>query len=336
MTQQKKYLAIAGGALTIFVVGWFALSHVATNRAEEQIVAALDNHGLRDKVQWENLSASPFGTVRIKNLTVQITPKGEVTRIGQVVLSNFLDEAERKSADVQLTDIVDANGHSPLGKAGFMAAAGRTDLPPLALHLKWDMRLGDNEGQFDMVVNQPEAFRGNLNLQLEQIASLGQLPNGLPTDRKGPQGLGYLASRGGFGLGSIFGLMGTLGEIKLRTLHADIEDDGYVKRSIALYKRYTVNVTPDGGRLASQRDAGFDQQIRASLNTCQKQPPELLKGLPDRDDACASVMDFISGDSDSLTIDLEPRQPISLSSLVQMGMTNPARLLPLLNPEIGS
>ena len=336
MTQQKKYLAIAGGVLAAGVIGWLALSHVATNRAEEQITAALDRHGLRDKVQWKSLSASPLGTVHMKGVTVQLTPKGDATRIARITLTDFVDDADHKRADVRLTDIAGANGFSPLGDAGFMAAAGRADLPPLALHLKWDMRLDDDEGQFDMAVDQPEAFKGNVNLQLEQIAGFARLSQEGGRGQRGPQGLGSLAARGGFGLGSVFGVMEMLGSVKLRALHADVEDDGYVARSVALYKRYAVAVAPDGGSLSAQRAKGFEQQVAANLDICRKQPPEMLQGLPDREDACETVMDFVSGESSSLRIDMEPSQAISLSSLMEAAMTNPARFMALLNAKVDS
>ncbi|HUG58463.1 MAG TPA: hypothetical protein VL002_09535, partial [Candidimonas sp.] len=322
MNQKNKYLAIGSAIAAITVVGWFALSHVATSRAEESISAFLDEYGIRQNVQWESLSASPFGNVKIENVSIRVGSEPEALRITHIQLKDFTDTKDRKRIDLQLNGMSDAQGRSPLGDLDYIQAGGRANLPPLSVHVKWDMLFDDDEGKVELSFNQPDAMQGGLAFELDKISALNNLQQNILAGS-----IGGMGKRNMFGghplLSAAEGALAALGEVRIKSLNANIKDEGHMARSIALYKRYSTNLSTTDSNPGKVRDKKFKEEIKSGLKACQAEASDTFKGVPKIKDSCAAVLDFASGESRHLKLEAKPTQPVSMLALFQASMSRP-------------
>ena len=69
MIKQKKSL-IAGGVVAALACAWWGLGVYASGKAEDELLALLDKTGQRDMVHWKSISASPFGSAKLKEVTI--------------------------------------------------------------------------------------------------------------------------------------------------------------------------------------------------------------------------------------------------------------------------
>ena len=335
MNQKNKHLAIGGAIAAVAVVGWFALSSLATNRAEESISAFLDEYGIRQNVQWESLSASPFGNVKIEKVSIRVSSEAEALRIEHIQLKDFTNTQDRKRIDLQLNGMSDAQGYSPLGNIDYIQAGGRANLPPLSVHVKWDMHLDDDEGQVELLFNQPDSMLGGLAFELDKISVLANLQQNILAGSLSGMGMG-MAERSLFGghpiLSAAQGVLATLGEVRLKSLDANIKDEGHMARSIALYKRYSVNLSPTDSNPGKARDKKFKEEIKSGLKACQAEASNTFKGVPKAKYSCEAILDFASGESRHLTLKAKPTQPVSMLALFQTAMSRPERAVVLMKP----
>ena len=332
MNQKNKYLAIGGAIAAIAVVGWFALAHIATNRAEESISAFLDQYGIRENVQWEKLSASPFGNVQIKNVSIKVDPKTEALRIARIQLKDFTDTQERKRIDLQFDDVSDAQGHSPLGSLDYAQAGGRAILPPLSVHVKWDMRLDDDEGKAELSFSQPDSMQGSIGFEIDKISVLANLEQSILIGS-----IGGMSQRSMFNghplLSAAQSVLATLGDVRVKSLKANIEDEGHMARSIALYKRYSTELSPSDSNPGKARDKAFEEKVKSALKSCQRAASDnTLKRLSKVKSSCEAIVAFGSGDSTSLSLKAKPVKPVSLSTLFRASMSDKEQAAVLLNP----
>lgn len=342
MTRSNKMLAIGGGVVALLVVGWFVLSSMADSRAERQIDDFLTELGVRDQIHWENLSASPFGSVRLEGVSVDARGfGGQELQIARVDIDDFVDDDKRKRADVQLAGIATVDGFSPLGAIAYLRAGGRSALPPAAIHIQWDLDLDDDDLTLDISVGQPEAMHAQASFELERVRALTRLGSAAqPTTFPGPFGR---AGRAGApspldsfaGIGAMLGVLESLGDVRVRHAGLTLRDDGYIKRSVALHKRYAIPVSAAGGSVDKQRNEGFARVVEGARADCEKQFP-FGSSASDRRRNCSFVLDFLTGEQSSLSLKLRPDRPVPLSSLMQAGVAEPERLMQSLKPEIGS
>ncbi|TVT49862.1 MAG: hypothetical protein FHP94_06065 [Denitromonas halophila] len=337
--EQRKLMMIGGGAVVALVVGWMVLSNVAASKAEAAINGALDQHGMRGQVSWQGVSASPLGgSVHLDDVRVEEVPGAGAVHIVRVDIEDFVDEPRRKRAELRMRGVATSDGFSPLGDVAFVQASGRSQLPPATIVMQWRMDLDDDTLTLALEVDQPEVMKARIDLALERVAALARLSDGgaAPSAFAMPGAGGPRGRRGGPppGLGMAFQMLESMGEVRLKQLEAALRDDGYIKRSIALHKRYAIPVLPTEGKAATQRDARFKSDIDAAQRDCEKDLP--VTDVGDRKKACATLIEFISGEDDSIRLTLSPERSVSLSELMEQAMQAPARLAPLLRPEIGS
>ena len=337
--EQRKLMMIGGGAVVAVVVGWMVLSNVAAGKAEAAINGALDQHGMRGQVSWQAVSASPLGgSVQLDDVRIERVMGEGAVHIARVEIDDFVDEPRHKRAGVRMSRVATTEGFSPLGDIAFVQASGRSQLPPATVVMQWRMDLDDDTLTLGLEVDQPEVMKARLDLALERVGALARLSEGgaTPSAFAMPGAGGSRGRRGGPppGLGMAFQMLESMGEVRLKQLEAALRDDGYIKRSIALHKRYAIPVSPSEGKAAAQRDARFKADIHSAQRDCEKELPVADAG--DRKKACATLIEFISGEDDSIKLTLSPERSVSFSELMEQAMQAPARLAPLLRPKIGS
>lgn len=341
MAMNRSNKLAAGGAalIVVLIAGWFMLSRVADAKAEERVAGLLDQYEMRNEVSWTRVSASPLGSsVRIDGVTVGDGVPDEQLKIERVDISEFVDEGRRKRARVRMSGIAAGTGGSPAVELEWVRASGRTDLPPADVIAFWDIDLDRDESVLHVGVDQPGVLKATFDLELERIAALVGFVEDAGTMSRGDgrgqrmRGLGG-GMNSGNALGDVLAMLEMVGDVRVRRVSAALEDDGLIRRSIALHKRYTIPVRAGDGEPGAQRDKQFRQQLEQGLLECERELP--VRDTAARKKACATMVGFVSGERKTISLKVSPERPVAFGELFQAAMEAPDRLVLLLRPELG-
>ncbi|MGE8568337.1 MAG: hypothetical protein ACN6PV_17850 [Achromobacter sp.] len=322
MIKQKNGL-IAGGVVVVLACAWWGLGAYASGKAEDEIVALLDKTGQRDMVRWQSISASPFGSAKLKQVTVG--PAGSpIALIDTVKISGLRNTSDRRSGDVTIEGAALPNGTSVLSQTDLARQAGKLDLPPANLRVRWDYQRDDDNAELQLTLEQPEALNAELSLSLERV-------NGAVALAEDSDALVGLAMMGMMGMGRIDRALAPLAELRIKSGSLSVKDDGYVKRSVELFKRYNLTAEPGEGNPDKQRAKQFDKLVSDSQKRCENQ--KTLAGFDDNDDACQALARFASGDKRTIALTLNPRNGVSIAELLSSA-NNQGKVFALLAPTL--
>jgi len=322
MIKQKNGL-IAGGVVVVLACAWWGLGAYASGKAEDEIVALLDKTGQRDMVRWQSISASPFGSAKLKQVTVG--PAGSpIALIDTVKISGLRNTTDRRSGDVTIEGAALPNGTSVLSQTDLARRAGKLDLPPANLRVRWDYQRDDDNAELQLTLEQPEALNAELALSLERV-------NGAVTLAEDRDALVGLAMMGMMGMGRIDRALAPLAELRIKSGSLSVKDDGYVQRSVELFKRYNLTAEPGEGHPDKQRAKQFDKLVSDSQKRCEDQ--KTLAGFDDNDDACQAIARFASGDKRTIALTLNPRNGVSIAELLSSA-NNQGKVFALLAPSL--
>lgn len=322
MIKQKNGL-IAGGVVVVLACAWWGLGAYASGKAEDEIVALLDKTGQRDMVRWQSISASPFGSAKLKQVTVG--PAGSpIALIDTVKISGLRNTSDRRSGDVTIEGAALPNGTSVLSQTDLARQAGKLDLPPANLRVRWDYQRDDDNAELQLTLEQPEALNAELSLSLERV-------NGAVALAEDSDALVGLAMMGMMGMGRIDRALAPLAELRIKSGSLSVKDDGYVKRSVELFKRYNLTAEPGEGNPDKQRAKQFDKLVSDSQKRCEDQ--KTLAGFDDNDDACQALARFASGDKRTIALTLNPRNGVSIAELLSSA-NNQGKVFALLAPTL--
>lgn len=322
MIKQKKGL-IAGGVVVVLACAWWGLGAYASGKAEDEIVALLDKTGQRDMVRWQSISASPFGSAKLKQVTVG--PAGSpIALIDTVKISGLRNTSDRRSGDVTIEGAALPNGTSVLSQTDLARRAGKLDLPPANLRVRWDYQRDDDNAELQLTLEQPEALNAELALNLERV-------NGAVSLAEDRDALVGLAMMGMMGMGRIDRKLAPLAELRIKSGSLSVKDDGYVQRSVELFKRYNLTAEPGEGNPDKQRAKQFDKLVSDSQKRCEDQ--KSLAGFDDNDDACQALARFASGDKRTIALTLNPRNGVSIAELLSSA-NNQSKVFALLAPTL--
>jgi hypothetical protein len=322
MINQKKGL-IAGGVVVVLACAWWGLGAYASGKAEDEIVALLDKTGQRDMVRWQSISASPFGSAKLKQVTVG--PAGSpIALIDTVKISGLRNTSDRRSGDVTIEGAALPNGTSVLSQTDLARQAGKLDLPPANLRVRWDYQRDDDNAELQLTLEQPEALSAELALNLERV-------NGAVSLAEDRDALVGLAMMGMMGMGRIDRKLAPLAELRIKSGSLSVKDDGYVQRSVELFKRYNLSAEPGEGNPDKQRAKQFDKLVSDSQKRCEDQ--KSLAGFDDNDDACQALARFASGDKRTIALTLNPRNGVSIAELLSSA-NNQSKVFALLAPTL--
>ena len=326
MDKQKLKWIVPGVVVGLGVL-WWAGSWYASGKAEDRLRAKLAEYGLQDRVHWKSVDASLFGSVTLKDVTVDVQHPGQL-RAESLKISDVIDKKDRQRVALQVRGLTEAGGQGGalLGKAVGLPT-GRAELPPMDATLKVDARFDDDEAELELTVRQKDALDADYSLEVTQIAALRGLP----------QIGGSAANMGAMGMGGMgmFGALASLSRVSLKSLEARIEDRGMVERGIALYKRHNIPLDADAGSAKSQRDKAFEQDLKAWEDSCRMQGPAMLTQDPRQ--TCLAAARFLSGDKDTLRLSVKPKNPVSAEQLMGLMFGRaPASAASMLNAEVKS
>ncbi len=143
MDKQKLKWIVPGVVVGLGVL-WWGASWYASSKAEDRLRAKLAEYGMQDRVHWKELSASIFGTVTLKDVTVDMRRQGEL-RAESLKISDVVDNKDRQRVSLQLRGLTESasQGCGLLGRAVGLPT-GRAELAPMDATLKLDARYDDD------------------------------------------------------------------------------------------------------------------------------------------------------------------------------------------------
>ncbi len=327
LTGRNKLVAAGAAAIVLVpIIGWFVLSSVANSRAESVISEFVDKHDLRSEVSWGRVSASPTGSVvRIDDLRVDPGGDEERLHVARVEIRELVDEDRHKRAAVRMSGITVESGGSPVGQTEFAWASGRAELPPASLEARWELRLDEDDVVLRAEFDQPGLLKVAFELELERVAGLVEFADS--SLRNG--------ALGDLSIESAFAMIEMLGDVRVRRIALVFDDDGYVPRSVALLKRYSIPVDPASATTAeAQREQEFRKVVGEARTECLQELP--FPSRTERERACTALIGFATGEHRRINLRVVPERPVSVGELFENAMQNPERLVRLLRPEIGT
>ncbi|MGO3889707.1 MAG: hypothetical protein ACTJHW_01915 [Paenalcaligenes sp.] len=321
MDKQKMKWIIPAAVAGVAVLWWGASSY-ASGKAEDSLRTKLAAMGMQDQVHWADLSASPFGTVTLKDVTVTMSPRDQV-QAKEVQISDVIEDAKRQRIALSVKGLVlpDGKSNSMLGNS-LGLASGRAELSPMDVVLKADVRFDDNQADIALSVEQKDMADLDFKVSMTEIGALQSLANGqLPAD-----------AMMGFG---IMGPLQMLSRISIKELDIKVKDRGLMERGIALHKRYNMPVQIGEGSAKSQREKAFEQEAEEMMTQCRSEGFALMTQDPEA--SCKAVVRFATGDKSTLRITMDPKTPVSIERIASalFGRPNPS-MTSALNAEIRS
>lgn len=303
---RNKLLPMAGlGLIVLLLATWFLGNRLASQKAEDKIRQLLVSTKLSSQVQWENLHANLFGKVTLEKIT--IGPKKSPIKIEKATLSGFENSTSSLSGKLQISGLADANGQSLLLEHEILRNAGYRQAVPANISLNWDINKTKGTANIAAELVQQKAFKAESKFLFKGLHGLiALIPNNesqLSTELFNPM--------------SLFGLGQALENIQITSASAELENDGYTQRIVALQKRYDTPV-PFALALNKVQNKAFEQHIDALIQSCSL-PNEALQLLSNPLDSCKNIYKFINGQKDSLALSLNHKsgQPLSLDQFIK-------------------
>ncbi|MBU4612247.1 hypothetical protein IMZ29_17370 [Achromobacter sp. GG226] len=289
MARRTRFLAVAGGVVALGVAAWFGTTHLATQRAEAAVIDLLQQRGLRDHVHWRSLSATPLGSVTLREVTVTGPDAVTALTLDAVTISDLQHHATQSRGRLGLRGVSAPDGNSPLADLPLVHAGGVVALPPMHADVAWDLDRVQGDATVSVAIDQPEALRAEADVS---IVGLAPILEALTTGAISPMDPGSVGPKVWIELG------GPIGLVRGRVA---VTDQGHVTRSLALHKRYAYALDAQGASPAEQRDAAFAQAVQKEEVDC----PAALAQFG-AEDSCKAILAFVSGQEKSLTVRADP------------------------------
>jgi len=289
-TVKRKWI-ISACILVLIVLGalaWQFISRYMDGQAEVKVQQTLQTFGLQDKVQWEKLSISPFGTLTLNNLRVEMS-EDETIKVQQARISEVIDQTDHQRIRVQLTQ---AKAElSPINAKGIP----EDFFNPMDINLQLDLNFSSNQAQIIYDSQQKGVADIELQLQLSQIGALrGVLGTIFPQSAAASIDLDP----------NFIGLnrLAAIYSISLNSFDGKINNHGLIKHVTDAIKEDMNKETGGKGEQA------FERVIQEIQSACHN-------GVEALKQPCQNEADFVLGKKNSLHLTAQPEQPVSLEQL---------------------
>jgi hypothetical protein len=343
----QKFI-IPGAIGCLLLASYIGLGLYRSGQEEKRLEDWLYDNELDGFVQWQSVSASPFGstiTVSGVEVVVDAAPlKGLEISVEELRIKDSTNEPDLKSIDLEFEGVTfPASDDQPsavvkLLFAELLADSGRDQLEPLDLSIQ--ARYDDEASEADMSfsLRLPELFAAEGSAQVANVRNLDSLLEGAMTQAVEFSGLG---SRDLLRmLGNQAGLLDDRAEAERRLRIIELgdssfmlEDLGYFKRRNLLKQRYDYALDPAKGDADVQRQEAFERDLRKQEKDCSE---ELPRAMDDGEQACADILALLNGQSDGFRVISEPEERVRLGDL-ELALQKPeraSRLLQRLNQRV--
>lgn len=146
MTKQNKIAAAAGAAILVMIGGgWLFAKHQATSIAQDQIDGFIIRHDLRGKIAYDDLSASPFGSISLSGVKLKLSP-ANIISIASLDISHVEMKYDQlrsitlaaRGAEIPLLSIAREQGNADAALRGAIGMGYTTLKGDLGLSLRYE------------------------------------------------------------------------------------------------------------------------------------------------------------------------------------------------------
>lgn len=287
----KKIGIIVGAVIVLLLAVWFGGSWYASKKAEEQLEEFVYSNGLQKVVHWDKVSASILGSATISNMNIAFN-KRDVFLIKELNINAFKDDYDRKLIDLSIHGLTDKDGKAPSFITKELAKEiGKVQIEFIDGKMKVDLNYDSDEGELEFGINIPHVGSIATFAHFEQIYPIRGILDSTRSEDLG--GLGSFALMAKFAVAAE----------QLRFLDAgfSVKDDGFMKRRLALYKRY-ADVPLPGKDLDKQQENLLKQYIQTGKERC-------IEGLEVHNAkfTCEEISNFFSGEKSSLSVKIKAK-----------------------------
>ncbi len=343
----QKFI-IPGAIGCLLLVSYIGLGIYRSGQEEKRLEDWLYDNELDGFVQWQSVSASPFGsTVTVSGVEVVVDAapfKGLEVSVEELRIKDSTNEPDLKSIDLEFEGVTfPASDDQPsavvkLLFAELLAGSGRDQLQPLDLSIQ--ARYDDDASEADMSfsLRLPELFAAAGSAQMANVRNLDSLLEGVTTLAVDSSFLGSRDLRRM--LANQLGVLDDLNEAERRLRGIELgdssfmlEDLGYFKRRNLLKQRYDYALDPVKGDADEQRREAFERDLRKQEKDCREKLP---RGMDDGEQACADILALLNGQSDGFRVISEPEERVRLGDL-ELALQKPeraSRLVERLNQRV--
>jgi hypothetical protein len=340
---------IPGAVFGLFVAGYVGLSLYSSAQAEKQIEDWLYDNKLEGQVQWQSVSASPFGaSVTLKEVVViaeQAPLKGLEVNVEKVRISDFADDRDLKSLAVDLQGVsfpaVADDQPSAVATMLFgelLAQSGRDQLQPLDLALQARYDNDASEASMSFSISIPDLFAAQVGTKVGNVRNLDSMFGESAAQlavlaSMGSRDLQRMLSKQSVLLKNAADMQQRMRGIELGDSSFMLQDLGYFKRRNLLKQRYDYALDPAKGDASAQRQEAFERDLRKQEKECVER---WSRASEDAEQACTDVLALLNGQSDGFRVVSEPEERVRLGDLEAL-MDKPeraSRILQRLNQRV--
>ncbi|MDX1722625.1 MAG: hypothetical protein R3355_05860 [Pseudomonas sp.] len=346
MQQQLKFI-VPGAALVLLLGGYFGLSQVAANSAESRIEDWLYDNELDGQVSWQSVSSSPFGgTVLLKGVEVMGSEgalKGLDLSIQRLQISDLANDREYKSLSLDIQGISFPSSEKGLGQqlnaevfGNLLLDSGRSELQPFDLKLQGRYDNDEQQASYSLSLTLPELLEIESSQTIDKVRDLDSVFSGAVAQASRHSSALARSGISNHLEGDLDTALKRLLSVELGDSAFSLRDLGYFKRSNALHQRYALSLDPTSQDDAeTQRQAAFERQMRNKQKSCEENLAPLYR---DAEQACASWLATLNGQSDGIRLSSSPEERVRVSDLLNAAQRpdRAERLLTRLNLRIES
>jgi len=304
---------IPASLLALVLVGtlvWWMVESRLTEQAETGWRQTLHTAGLADTVQWQDFRVSPWGTVTVNQLRIELASK-IVLNAGQVRISEVIDQPERQRIRVQLKQVqpdasdMPIKGYTDYGLATNLATVFHPN--PMDVNLLVDVDFARNQAKI-VYDSQQEGFVDMaLQLDLSRIAALrGVIKQILPS-------VAAVAGRNARAMTDAIdpNLLATAPAISLDALAVSMTNRGMVTQLTAGLKLAILADLLRAGQpfTMKQGEAAFAKKVATMQADCHR-------GIAALKPVCQRIADVALDKEQSLHLTAKPSKPVSLAQVL--------------------
>lgn len=293
----KKLSVIIGAVVVLLLAVWFGGSWYASNTAKDKLEEFVYGNGLQKVVHWDDVSASLFGSTTVSNLNIDLG--GIVYNIEKLEIHDFVDDYDRKLFDISLHGLANQDGVAPSFISNELSfVLGAVKLAPADINFKVDIDYADNDGMLDFDVEVPDVGSLSGGMNIKDVRAVRSAVEDM--QRKNTK-------KGGFP--SIGKLNDAINDIRFLDGELSFKENGFIKRGLALYQRYSVVPLPDKD-LDDMRKQATKELALQIKETCMMRAP-----IADKKSACENIAEFLTAEKSSLSIKAKARAFTSVEDI---------------------
>ena len=292
--------------IVLAAAGWLALSKTTSHTVEHELKQWLVENNLQDKLTWQDLAASPKGTAKLRDVKIHDDEQRILFTAEELNLNHYKKTSDVFELDFTFKKLVDVrNQFFQQHLNEYFADAGLN--APQAIDLSWKISL-DSKAQsasFNPMIELPELMRLGLELRTDSPEVYQQF-------------VALLNDIKGFEEHGLFNIIPHAGSIRLNSLVLNIEDKGGMGQLQQSLKESTLlgESTPE---LDQQREELWQLRLAESRKDCGHDQSFALV-IQNQRLACESLINFMSGQKESIQLKITATHAISLENAMLAGM----------------